>query len=324
MPYTDYLNNVSPASQVENIFFLKETMKTAGYTVTGSGDGLSAHSAVGDIITTALTGANGLDNPNAWFTIQQPAGGSGSYQGTREWLFQRDPASPGTAYIWKCEYSGPQIIFDQATGSATVSPDGTTPELVKSFNNSSGFTTILPTNKTYTFQIRIGDSTENFHWYCISYPNGGGAINSRIAFVPLCVNSDATSDTDPFILGASINSLTSNNLITPSSSNMFCWQGDSLLEVNYAQLNAFNLQNANSEVIFPDASGPNPENNRSDGLSMYWGRRSSLAVHGLKGATDKVKWTGTNRATGDTYDSLNFIVFDDTIWEWDGLTVPSV
>lgn len=324
MAYTDLLNNVSPASQIENIYLLKETMKTAGYTVTGSGDGLAAHSAVGDIITTALTGPNGLDNPNAWFTIRQPAGGTAPYSGTREWMFQRDPASPGTAYIWKCQYSGPNTTFDQSTGTATVSPSGVVPAEIQSFNNSSGFTTILPTNKTYTFQIRVGDSAENFHWYCISYPNGGGAVNSRVANVPMCDDSISGAEDDPFILGASASSLTNSILVNPATADMFGWQGANAVLDDYAQINALNLSNTNGEVVFPDASGPNPENNQSDGLSMYWGRRSTLSQHGLKGSTDKVKWTGTNRSTGDTYDSLNFIVFDDTVWEWDGATTPSV
>jgi len=327
MAYTDSLNNVSPASQAVTIYTLKETMKTAGYTVQGSGDGLAAHSAVGDIITSAGSGANGLNNPNAWFVIRQGSGGSGEFAGTREWLFQRDSASPGNAYTWKCQYSSPNTTFDQSTGTATVSPTGVDPSLVQNFNDGAGFTAILPTSTTYTFQIRVGDSAENFHWYCISYPNGGGAVSSRIAFVPMCDDSISLSDEDPFILTASNVDLTATNLINSAASDIFGWQGLSAIPnavEQYAQLSAFVLQNANGETVFPDSSGPNPENNQSDGLSIYWGRRSNLSEHGFKGASDKVKWTGTSRSTGDTYDSLNFIVFDDTVWEWDGATVPSV
>ena len=83
MPYFDDLNNVSPASQAAAIFDLKETFKAAGYTIRGSGDGIAAHSAVGDVITSAGSGANGMNNTNAWFTVRQPAGGAAPYAGTR-------------------------------------------------------------------------------------------------------------------------------------------------------------------------------------------------------------------------------------------------
>jgi hypothetical protein len=80
-------------------------------------------------------------------------------------------------------------------------------------------------------------------------------------------------------------------------------------------------------TVAPDALGSNPENGRDDGLPIVWGRytvTSNFLGNGLKGMSQKVKWTGTDRVTGDTLDSLNYIVFDDTIWEWDGTTVPSV
>jgi len=320
MAYSDLLNNVSPASQASVIYDLKETMKAAGYTVQGSGDGIAAHSAVGDVITSAGAGAGGMNNSTAWFTIRQASGGAAPYSGTREWTFQRG----SSANLWQCLYSGPDTTFDQSTGTATTLPTGVVPADIKNFTNGSGFIAILPGSTAFTYQIRVGDSAEDFHWYAICYPNGGGNINGRVGNIPMTSDSIATGEGDPYIVGASANSLLQATITSITAAEFFGWQGKNGLIDDFRQINTLRLVNSAGQIIFPDGSGPNPENGQSDGVCTYWARQGGNVAQGLKGAAQKVKWTGTDRTTGSTYDTLNFIVFDDTVWEWDGSTVPSV
>lgn len=64
------------------IFLLKEHLKANGFTIIASGDGLSAFSAVGDVITHDGSGANGMGNLRSWVAIGDPGG-------NRSWTFQR-------------------------------------------------------------------------------------------------------------------------------------------------------------------------------------------------------------------------------------------
>lgn len=54
------------------LFRLKEMLKDAGWAVKASGDGRSAYSASGDVITNTSTGDNGMANVRAWFRIASP------------------------------------------------------------------------------------------------------------------------------------------------------------------------------------------------------------------------------------------------------------
>jgi hypothetical protein len=63
---------VTTAGGTGVVYLLKTHLKAHGWTVLGSGDGLSAFSAPGDVITSANSGANGLDNNRAWVTLGDP------------------------------------------------------------------------------------------------------------------------------------------------------------------------------------------------------------------------------------------------------------
>ena len=58
----------------QRLFLLKEFLKTVGWTVTSSGDGLSLFSGSGDVISNGGSGAGGLQNTRAWFAIRSPDG----------------------------------------------------------------------------------------------------------------------------------------------------------------------------------------------------------------------------------------------------------
>lgn len=325
MAYFDDLNNVSPASQAVPIFDLKEAMKAAGYTIRGSGDGLAAYSAVGDVITSSGSGAGGMNNTNAWFTVRQAAGGAAPYAGTREWTFQRGAFS----YSWFVQYSNPNTTFDQSTSSATVRPTLLLTANLMNVTGSGSASAIFASTLNFTYQIRVGNAAENFHWYCISYPNGGGNINSRIANIPMASDSITSAEVEPFLLCATQSSLLVNIIGDSPQSEVYGWMGLNSLTGNLSPIEnqALVYIDPNVGTIIPNNLGSNPENGNDDGVPIPWGlSNNSVTLVGtcFKGFSQKVKWSGINRVTGDTLDTLNYIVFDDTVWEWDGITVPSV
>lgn len=60
------------------LFQFKSLLKTAGFVIWGSGDGLAAYGAPGsgtDVITSAGSGAGGMNNNRAWFNVRDPASG---------------------------------------------------------------------------------------------------------------------------------------------------------------------------------------------------------------------------------------------------------
>ena len=320
MSYVSDLNNQNPTSQVNVLYDLKEAMKTAGYTVRGSGDGLAAHSAVGDIITSAGSGANGLNNNNAWFTVRQPATGSAPYSGTREWTFQRSTLP----YSWFCEYSGPDATFDQTTGNATTRPTGTSPGQVQSFNNSGGANSILPTNTLFTYQIRVGDAAENFHWYAVAYPLGGGSCVGRIMFLPMASDSLATGEIEPYVMVAENDAFTTANFCRDDTTDFVGWLGKGGVVNTWTSVSAFFIVDNIGQAIMPDLMGANPNNGQDDAIPILWGRRGALANSGYKGISTKMKWPSTDRETGAVYESLTRFRIDDVVLEWDGATTPYI
>lgn len=319
MPYFDDLNNVSPLSQAVPIFDLKEAMKAAGYSVRGSGDGIAAHSAVGDIITQSGSGANGMNNSNAWFTIRQDGGGTAPFSGTREWTFQRGAQS----YSWACEYSGPDTTFDQSTGNATTRPTGVVPGDIQPFTPASGFNTIFSTTLNFTYQIRVGNDAENFLWYLVAYPNGGGNTKGHLFFLPLNTETITATEDDPFVLSANNGTLLFDAIGNKNTGNVFGWQGKNGTVNAYALVSAFAMSD-NLGPVFPAVSGISPVELKDNGVPIFWGRINTSSQPGFKGGSTAAQWKSSPRVTGDLTNLSSKIIFDDTQWPWNGATVPSV
>lgn len=315
------VNKTVPVSQAVAIYDLKAVMKLAGYTVKGSGDGNAAFSSTTDIITNSGSGANGINNTDAWFTIRQPTGGSAPYSGTREWTFQRSSSSQS----WFCEYSGPDTIFDQSTGSATVRPTGVLAGQVKSFTPSGGASSILPNNTLFTYQIFVGDSTENFNWYLQCYTLGGTTTNGRVMFAPMQSNSITPTEDDPFILCATNSNLTLTTLSVGTSSEFFGWQGKNGIINTWAMIAGWIIANTSTNTGgFPNYMGTNLTNRQDDTVPIVWGRRAGAGQGGLKGITTVMRWPSNLRETGALYDNATKIRYNDVVMVWDGSNPPYI
>jgi hypothetical protein len=88
--YYDAGSSVSTNNGDDLIFKFKSFMKSAGWTVPQSSDGLTLDQSGTDKITHANSGAGGMANQFAWFILREPA----SYAGRqREFLFYKNPST---------------------------------------------------------------------------------------------------------------------------------------------------------------------------------------------------------------------------------------
>ncbi len=88
----NFLAHTSVSTPGAAFYAMKEHLKSAGWEVIGSGDGLALYSATGDILTTGASGAAGCNNARAWVRLRDPRGAGG-----REVTVQIISTSVGTA-----------------------------------------------------------------------------------------------------------------------------------------------------------------------------------------------------------------------------------
>lgn len=102
-----YNLRLTPATGAQAILQLKTFLKTLGWTVPRSSDGLT-YFPTSDGITGFGTGAGGLSNAKSWFVLRQPNIASGSWatpaSSFREWIFQHAATSPDNLN-WLTAYS---------------------------------------------------------------------------------------------------------------------------------------------------------------------------------------------------------------------------
>lgn len=198
MSFTFSLNNSHSPQQA--LYELKEALKTAGWTVLGSGDGNGGggFSVVGDILTGWSTSAvvpYAVTNNRAWWRLRSP-------DGTRELLWQHE--------YWNTATDGISIAYSRAAGftgtgdgavAADVAPTSTDaflfagdrrPSLSMTGGSFSGGVAISKVDYI------IGDVTEDYSFACF-LRDGTGAIKGGVIYDRLYNPVDA-GDSDPTVV----------------------------------------------------------------------------------------------------------------------------
>lgn len=156
-----YVLNFLTRSEGEAVWRLKEALVTAGWSVARSGDGLAAFGASSDVLSPGgpypLTGANSLDNTNAWFEVRENV----SETPRRSLLVQKT----STAGAWRWWYSSDGTGFTGGTPSATVR--GTAADEQGLVNTPAGTTQWLPQNVGGVFYLDlvIGGAAEGYSFF---------------------------------------------------------------------------------------------------------------------------------------------------------------
>lgn len=175
------------------IFLLKTHLKANGWTVLGSGDGLAAFSAPGDVITSANSGANGLANTRAWITLGDPGN-------NRSLTFWRGT----TDVLWR----------HSTTESCTLTGGNATTAMTSPGNDgviTGGGTIAAPTfatgfAATATWRVHIVSDTvavpgsNVYPFYYVANTAGVSAIKATFIFDGLVSGTYASNDTAPWMI----------------------------------------------------------------------------------------------------------------------------
>ena len=308
MAFNQWILNQAPATGAEAIFNLKAMLKLAGWVVQSSGDATS-YFAASDGITTAGSGAGGMNNANAWFRIQDPGA-------VRELVVQRGSTSRA---FWI--RSSKSAKFVGGAPSATVAPTATDQQ--NEWGTIATGTTLPPVDATYR-QQGGADSASPYGWWTASYPTGGGDANFGLVYEPL-VETDA-ADTDPIVMLVTVATLAFTPVgdiaIETASSTVSGVKGY-IDGTNFVSITGCTYGSA-SGTIFPGASGTNPHSTKDDAASIMYARRSALTTPGYKGKGTVMRWEGTTRSEGDTKSAKTRICFGNVTLPWDGVTTPTI
>lgn len=352
-------NNQATIYGASLMFKLKEVMKLAGWTVMASSDG-TTYNASGDQITTATTGAGGMNNSLAWFRIRMPTLNSV----TREFLFQRNStAENATVISFRIKYSySAGFTVGTPTITATSAPAAT--DQVFIFGSGAdtaplstqvdGVTTVqLFQQISSTYHVCAGDSSEGYMFYWVANPAGGvqagySSPTSGMILEPMLSGTYPTEDVEPFIihcaatLGAPttkcfvFNGLSIGAAADVSGTWTHGWMKKGLVgEAFKSLIGSVYMENS----IVPKAAGnqilgTNPYTTKDDLLPIPYARKTNTSVntasggpYGWKGLGRHMYWLmSADRANGDTFTvstTRDRIIYGDVSLPWDG-SVPTI
>jgi hypothetical protein len=319
--------NQLPATGADAIFRLKAALKAAGWTVLRSSDG-TTYNASRDQISQAGSGAGGMANNLAWFVIRQPAGTVAPFAGLRQLCIQR-----GNTFNtqWRVKYSF-SAGFSGGSPGATQTPGATDEQIVAGTGTdaSPSFAAFFAADGGYNLQIAVGN-VEPFGFWAVAYPTGGGNPNGALMMDPMQPGFPSQDD-DPYVLffcssvpftgGNGMNYL--NYGTPPKGFLKHGMSGEAFVGIAGAYL----AQTSSGTLVFPDGAGSNPHNGKDDLMPAVYARSNGQTVPiGFKGLSTFVHFRSVARATGDTMSApaaKDHIVIGQVVFDWDGVTTPSV
>lgn len=333
--------NETPATNATAIFQLKTLMKSAGWTVTRSSDG-TTFNASGDQITGADTGANGMNNNNAWFVLKQPAAVDG-YQ--RQILFFR-----GTNVSnWWVQYS---ISSGFSSGGATSAPTAADAQNLFA-TSSSGGQLFSSTEGGIRWHV-MADNSSPYSFAAFAYNTGGGNVTNMLVCDRMTAGSFPTQDNDPYVwYFGSYNNNNGSVLprqtqssppvdlgsdspmvrtdaptgLSPTLGFPSCWFKYALSGATFTNVTApfyaNSMLSGAVHTMIPCGLGSNPHTGNDDLFPLIWARTSSNSTPvGYKGTSSMFQWCGAQRSTGDTVTvstASDHIVLNGTlVLPWNG------
>lgn len=297
----------------EYIYRIKELLKTAGWSITSSGDGLSIYSSSGDIITKFASGANGI-NSRSWFVATHPS--SDGYQNS--FSFQ----GGGVSIRIKHSVSGFNL------GSPTYNTVPSAADEIVLYGSgtdaSPSPSTIIPTSGYQRLNFIAGDSSEKFSFYMINTLLGFGTITTAIVLDRL-IDTDPT-DVNPYMFFAtgsstappSLNNWSDNGYTT--SSVLKGWTRYGFADASTNTLQALWW---GSQIGY---SGSDPYNGNDLQYPFHVAATTGYSINkafGYKGKSRILKLSGTPKASSEATDNYTKIAFGPIIFPWDG-TAPSI
>jgi hypothetical protein len=296
--------NNSPNTGAEAIYAFKTTLKSAGWTVPRSSDG-STYNSSGDQITSAGTGAGGMENNWAWFVIESP-------NGEHQWCFQKDQNDNAE---WRVKISS----LDGFTGGspdATQTPSATDEQIILGSGTDASPTCadLFPTDTNYKFHViaqnaAVGTGVPMYGFWAFATSNSGLPVSLIFqeptdpdTFPELSSGTRAspvTGDPDPCLYVCQYNAAGQQFTITywQSLFTLRMWYrmnyGDEAW--HYCDCPYYYGAYIGAPHIGTDGYGSNIYNSSDDGLPIMFGREVTDGDAGLKGFSKFLKMRTINR-----------------------------
>lgn len=165
------VNRIATYGGSTYMYYLKETLKSAGWAVSQSSDGSTLFSG-SDGITTDAPGAGGMDNANAWYFIIDPAG-------KRGFTTQRGAGSDGEPdRYWRVRVAN-DWTADAITGSAIAEA----PQPVDLERNKSASGTVLLVGSGSSDCEKFFDTRGTFRCHSTVYDVPHNGVYGHYSFV---------------------------------------------------------------------------------------------------------------------------------------------
>lgn len=185
-----------------SMYYLKETLKSAGWAVSQSSDGSTLFSS-SDGITTDAPGAGGMDNDDAWYFIVDPVS-------ERGFTAQRGTGGDGDRY-WRVRIANDWSADGIVGSTISTAP---TPIDVAVHTNVAGSTLIIGSgssdcekffNPKNSFKCHVTafsashNSVYGFYSFCSTNGTANGSTNSLFAWDPFLTGSTPPEDLAPWV-----------------------------------------------------------------------------------------------------------------------------
>lgn len=317
MPYT-WTTNQTPATGAVAVFNLKTLLKTVGWTVPSSSDGTTYNSS-GDQITTGSSGAGGMANNSAWFRIKSPTG-------NRELIIQRGTSNPNYRIMYSAAAG-----FSGGSPAATQTPSATDEEFILGGGTHAvpTFVAWFSTDNSYRQQIGA-NSTADYPFWMVCYPNGGGSPNAGFLWDPILNSVPGDNDALVIYIGVTGTTVFESGTIGGVSTNSLArgWLKKGLSGEDFVIIPGNHYTSGGGGTLAPSSAATNPHTGKDDEFPVLYGRSTSLAApQGFKGVSSIIRWRGTLRTTGDTATVVTtkdrFIAAHISL-PWDGSTTPLI
>ena len=186
MTFSYYVNNT--ITNFGDVFYqMKELLKTAGWAVQSSSDGLT-YNASGDIITSGGTGAGGMTNTNAWYVLAHP-----TLDGYQRYICLQVGTSKNTIRF-KISWTP----FNGGSPGILRVPSASDERLLYGYGTDAapGFSALLDsTAANVRVNLIAGDVTEGYAYFMLFHKVGAGTLGGAIIMEKLV---SLVGDIDPY------------------------------------------------------------------------------------------------------------------------------
>ena len=282
--------NVTVTTGAGSIFNVLATLLAAGWTVPSSSDGTTYNSS-GNQISSAGSGAGGLDNNSAWFRVRDPGG-------RREYVFQRGTNSGA----WRVTFSE-LTKFSTGSPSTTVVPSATDGQILigGGTDGSPTFSALwldaVATGKTHCVATDTPEGADAYWFWFAQTAAGSGALRSFLIVDAMQAASYPAADVSP-VGHRSNTSLGGGMSATLAATGIGFWIRYGLSGATWKTAVAIAAPSAGAIGPFglTTNGGVNEYTGDDDLTDVFWFTAAVSLVGGYKGRSTLIKASAIVRA----------------------------